>query len=215
MAAAVRPRASERMRQAFDRMRRHVRARGLVVGTAAALIPALLWRLRIYLLAAYRHPGSAPADPRGTDDLERLTRPDGFSPADLAALREYGGDALLAKVEKRFALGDWVAVARQDGEIACCCWVHETSTYPPGSHDPAAFLQSAFTLEHFRGAGLFPRTLLFVVRILQQERPGLPVYIEAAVDNLSSRRAIEKAGFVREGLRVASPFFQKWFPARS
>jgi hypothetical protein len=215
MVAAVRTNASERIRQALDRMHRQVRARGLVAGIAAALVPAVLWRLRVYLLAAYRHPGNAPADPRGTDDLERVTGPDRLSPADRAALLDYGGDALLAKIEKRFALGDWVAVARQDGEFACCCWVHETSTYPPGAEGRAAFLQSAFTLPPFRGAGLFPRTLLFVVRVLEQESPGLPVYIEAAVDNLSSQRAIEKAGFVRTGLRVTSPWFQRWFPART
>jgi hypothetical protein len=214
MVAAVRTRASERMRHAFARMRRHVRARGIVVGLAAALVPAVLWRLRIYLLAAYRHPGNALPDPRGDDDLQRVTRPDGFSPADRAALHEYGGDALLVKFEKRFALGDWVAVARQDDALACCCWVHETRTYPPGTRGRAVFLQSAFTLEHFRGAGLFPRTLLFVVRCLEEESPGVPVYVEAAVDNLSSRRAIEKAGFVPAGFRVATPLFQRWFPAR-
>jgi GNAT superfamily N-acetyltransferase len=215
MVAPRRPRGSDRVREAVDRVRRHVRARGLVGGLAGALASALLWRLRIHLLASYRHPGGLASVPDGADHVERVTRPDELSAADRDALREYGGDVLFARVEKRFAQGDWVAVARQDGELACCCWVHETSTYPPGAQGAAAFLQSAFTLPRFRGAGLFSRALHFVVRVLEQERPGLPVYIEAAVDNLSSRRAIEKAGFVRAGLRVTSPWFQRWFPTRT
>jgi hypothetical protein len=196
---------------AADRVRRHVHARGLVKGVAWALVPAVLWRVRVYLLAAYRHPGNAVGEVEG---IERVTRPDGFSAAERDALRAYGGDALLAKFEKRFAQGDWVAVARQDGTLACCCWVHETRTYPPGASERAAFLQSAFTVPRFRGRGLFPRTLLFATRFLLTEHPERPVYIEASVDNLSSRRAIEKAGFVRMGLRIASPWFQRWFPTK-
>jgi hypothetical protein len=214
MVAPRRPRGSDRVRDAVDRLRRHVRARGLVGGLGGALVPALLWRLRVHLLASYRHPAGLVGVPDGSDHIERVTRPSVLSAADEIALREFGGDVLLARAEKRFARGDWVAVARQDGNIASCCWVHETSTYPPGAPGAAALLQSAFTLPRFRGAGLFPRTLLFVVRVLEQERPGLPVYIEAAVDNLSSRRAIEKAGFVRAGLRVTSPWFQRWFQTR-
>ena len=67
------------------------------------------------------------------------------------------------------------------------------------------FLQDAFTLPGFRGGGLFPRTLAFVEECEERERPGLPIYIEAAIDNLPSRRGIEKAGFVRVGLRVTAP----------
>jgi hypothetical protein len=211
MVAPRRPRGSDRVPDAIERVRRHVGARGL----AGALVPALLWRLRVHLFASYRHRGGLAGDPDSSDHIERLTRPNELSAADRGALREYGGDVLLARVEKRFAQGDWVAVARRDGALACCCWVHETSTYPPGAQGAAAFLQGAFTLEPFRGKGLFPRTLLFVVRVLEQERPGRPVYIEAALDNLSSRRAIEKAGFVRAGLRITSPWFQRWFPART
>jgi len=212
MVAPLRNRMWERFGFAVDRLRRHVRARGLVLGVAWALVPAVLWRLRVYLLAAYRHPGNAPADDRRIDGVERVPSPDCLSAADCAALREFGGDPLLAKFEKRFAQGDWLAVARHDGELASCCWVHRTATYPPGSQGPVAFLQSAFTLPRFRGAGHFTHTLLFVVRLLEEESPALPVYIEASVDNLSSRRAIEKAGFVRAGLRVASPRLQRWFP---
>src|SRR5262245_9639742 len=214
MVAPLPPSASDRVREAVERVRRHVRARGLVAGLAGALVPALLWRLRVYLLAAYRHPGGAGEDPPPSGGIERVTRLEGLSASDKDALREYGGDALLARVAKRVAQGDWLAVARREGAIACYCWVHETSTYPPGAQGPAAFLQSAFTLPRFRGAGLFPRTLLFATRFLQADCPDRPVYIEASVDNLSSRRAIEKAGFVRVGLRVTSPFFQRWYPAR-
>jgi hypothetical protein len=214
MVAPLRGRTSERFRFAIDRLRRHVRARGVVKGVAWALVPAVLWRLRVYLLAAYRHPGSVGVVPEEMDGLERVTRPDGFSAADRDALREHGGDALLARIEKRFAQGDWVIVARQEGALACCCWVHETRAYPPGASERAAVLQSAFTVPRFRGRGLFPRTLLFATRFLLTECPERPVYIEASLDNLSSRRAIEKAGFVRTGLRVASPWFHRWF-ARS
>src|SRR5262245_35778169 len=209
MVAPLRRRGTDRVRGAVDRIRRHVRARGLFRGLAGAVVPALLWRLRISLLASYRHSGAAAGVPESSPDIERVTRPDELSAADREALRDYGGDVLLDRVEKRFAQGDWVAVARREDALACCCWVHETSTYP-GTSGRVAFLQGAFTLPRFRGAGLFPRTLLFATQLLQAERPERPVYIEAAVDNLSSRRAIEKAGFLPVGLRVTSPWFQRW-----
>jgi GNAT superfamily N-acetyltransferase len=216
MAAGALPALRDRVRRALDRMRRLVRARGVVAGLALAVGPAILWRLRVHLLAVHRHPGGrAPdGDAEASSPVEKVTDRSGLSEADLAILREHGGDALVARFDHRFSHGDWVAIGRVDGALASFCWVHEVSSYVPGGGARVAFLQSAFTLPHFRGGGLFPRTLAFAVRCVERARPGMPIYIEAAIDNLSSRRGIEKAGFLRVGLRVTTPLGQRWFPAR-
>jgi GNAT superfamily N-acetyltransferase len=212
MAGGALPPFRDRVRNALDRMRRLVRARGVVPGLALAVGPALLWRLRVHLLAVYRHPGGnsgVPDDP----SVELVTGWEGFTEADRAVFREYGGDALVARLRLRLSRGDGAAVLRSDGALACCCWVHEVSSYPPGARERALLLQSAFTVPGFRGRGLFPRTLSFAVRCLERDRPGVPIYIEASIDNLPSRRGIEKAGFARVALRVTSPLGQRWFPA--
>jgi hypothetical protein len=145
--------------------------------------------------------------------VEKVTVREGLSEEDIAVLREYGGDALVARLERRFSQGDWAAIARIGGALASCCWVHEVSSYPPGGKERVLLLQSAFTLPRFRGRGLFPRTLAFAARCLGRDRPGVPIYIEASIDNLPSRRGIEKAGFARVAFRVTSPLGQRWLQA--
>jgi GNAT superfamily N-acetyltransferase len=217
MAGGALPPFRDRVRRALDRMRRLVRARGVVTGLALAVGPAILWRLRVYVLTVHRHPGgrSSDGDAFVSSPVEKVTDRSGFSEADIAVLRDHGGDTLVARFDHRFSQGDWVVIGRVDGALASFCWVHEASRYKPGGGARVAFLQRAFTLPRFRGGGLFPRTLAFAVQCLERERPGMPIYIEAAIDNLPSRRGIEKAGFVRVGLRVMSPFGEGWFPVRT
>jgi hypothetical protein len=216
MAAGALPALRDRVRRALDRMRRLVRTRGVVAGLTLTVGPALSWRLGVHLLVVYRHPVIEPPHGDGgvSSSVERVTVREGFSEADLAVLRQHGGDTLVARFDRRFSQGGWAAVCRVEGALASCCWVHESEGYPPGGRARVVFLQDAFTLPRFRGGGLFPRTLVFVVELLKRERPGMPIYIEAAIDNLSSRRGIEKAGFLRVGLRVTTPLGQRWFPAR-
>jgi hypothetical protein len=216
MAGGALPPFRDRVRRALDRMRRLVRARGVVAGLALTVGSALLWRLRVHLLVVHRHPGGAPGgDAFVSSPVEKVTDRSGLSETDIEVLREHGGGTLVARFDHRFSQGGWVAIGRVDGALASFCWVHEASRYTPGGGGRVAFLQSAFTLPRFRGGGLFPRTLAFAVQCLERERPGMPIYIEAAIDNLPSRRGIEKAGFVRVGLRVVSPFGERWFPVRT
>ncbi len=204
----------QRIGRAIDRLRVDIRSRGLLAGIAATLGSIVLWRLHIYLLAVYRRPAGEEVDLGWGQEGERVSAMDDLEPDDRMALRNYGGDPLLAVFERRFAQGDWLAISRQEGALACCCWVHETSRFPPAGKRRVAVLQDCFTLPSFRGGSLYPRTLAFAARRLARDRPDLPIYVESSIYNRSSMRGIEKAGFVRVGLRLASPLLSRWFPVR-
>src|SRR5262245_52205230 len=171
--AAGAPPLRERARNAVERMRGLVRARGAVRGLALAVFPALLWRARVHLLAVYRHPGGEGALPASAPLAEKAAAWEDFTEADRSALREHGGDALLARFRLRLSQGDWAALTRSEGALVGCCWVHEVSTYLPAGESRAALLQDALTVPRSRGGGLFPRTLAFVVSRLQRDRPEI------------------------------------------
>ncbi len=208
------PDDTSRMRRTLDRLHRQVRWRGWLGGIACTLGPALLWRLRVHLLTVYRRRPDPDANVGGSERAERVTTLEGLSGEDGRTFRTHRGEGVLATFERRFARGDWLAVSRENGALACCCWVHETGEYPPGAKGRAVLLLDGYTLASFRGRGHLPRALDFAARHLAHDRPDLPVYVETSIENHPARRAFEKAGFERVGLRVTGPRLDLWFPRR-
>ena len=208
------PDDTSRMSRALDRLRRQIGWRGWLAGIACTLGPALLWRLRVHLLAIYRRRCDHDADLEGSEGGERVTTFEGLSGEDRLALRTHRGDGVLAMFERRFARGEWLAVSRENGALACSCWVHEARDYPPGAKGPVAILLDVFTLSPYRGRGHLARAIDFAARRLAQDRPDLPVFIETSIENHSARRGFEKAGFECVGLRLTGPRLNLWFPRR-
>ena len=101
------------------------------------------------------------------------------------------------------ARGDRCAVARcGDTELACMCWIEETTKYcfAPGSR--GFMIHNCYTLPEHRGKGLYPATLSFACNDLRSQVEAARIFIECSVVNYASQRGILKAGFAPLGWTI-------------
>ena len=70
----------------------------------------------------------------------------------------------------------------------------------------AQMIGPCHTGDAFRGRGIFPRLLRYVVKALQEQGLG-PFYVFAEASNTASIRGMEKAGFVRRGIWRGKRYF--------
>jgi len=72
---------------------------------------------------------------------------------------------------------------------------------PPEARQlPCYWITYCRTKKDFQRRGLFTRAILKLVATAQRESPGAYILIDVETNNIASRRAIERAGFVRSGL---------------
>jgi CelD/BcsL family acetyltransferase involved in cellulose biosynthesis len=127
--------------------------------------------------------------------------------------RELGPDRLQL-FRERLAAGDRAVVALCGGRLAHIAWIGNRTaiTAPetgPGCVLPlpheAAVIYDYWTLDEFRGSGVFPAVLQ---SLLEEElRPGRDVWVYCVRENASSRPEILRAGFAESGRLVRTVLF--------
>jgi len=121
------------------------------------------------------------------------------SPADLAPFDQLGPGAL-SDARSRVAEGGAPWLILEDDRVAFACWIlpHVPTRAAPGGRlqlpDGLLCLEYSITQEDYRGRGLAPAAWCAIADALQVD--GITALItKVGVDNVPSRRAVEKAGF--------------------
>ncbi len=176
------------------------------VGTAGALVRrGRRWLGSARELRVYAHDAAGVAD--GAED--DLIRRDALE--DLLTYEAVEGSPtsreFLSGALARIEAGAHVYTSVADGRLAHWGWLaerQETSflsevrtgfTFPPNS----ACLYDFYTHPHYRGRGLYTRSLRRMLRDAARVPGTEKVYIFVLADNIASRKVIEKAGFRYEG----------------
>jgi len=168
---------------------------------AVRIFRGILWRLlrrtRVMVLLAPRN-DSGPICPEGCV-LARVADAASAADRDLVkeAMRAAGEPNGL--VTPRLAHGDeffgWV----HDGRVVSFGWVtfqdRKVGPFPLAEVAGRAFLYNFYTLEEYRGRGLYPALLLAMRHVLGLEKVAEFV-IDVNARNAASARGIEKGGFV-------------------
>lgn len=132
-----------------------------------------------------------------------LNSAEDWSASDLEILQGFLPERDLQLFKGFFARGDRCAVARcGDAELACMCWIEETTKYcfAPGSR--GFVIHNCYTLPKHRGKGLYPATLFFACNHLRSQMKSVRIFIECSVVNYASKQGILKAGFVPLGWTI-------------
>ncbi len=115
-------------------------------------------------------------------------------------LKKYEYDYENYPKEFRMHLHDEIAnffVAMKGEDILHITWCYSSGYHNRllSMHNGEVEIKRAYTLPGFRGRGLAPRTLFFIINYLKDH--GIKrIFISVQGDNLPSIRAIEKTGFV-------------------
>lgn len=187
-----------------------IAAQGLAASVGYYLGTVLLGKCGVHVLAVYRNSGS-PEEPRPSGGVV-VTTWEQLEIADRGSLETYGGRTVLANFSHHFDRGDRAVVLRVRGEFACVCWLRVTAAYAPSRGREAALIQNGFTLPAHRGAGLHPQVLRLGTALLLKEDAARPVFVESSIFNRGSLHGIEKAGFIRTGLRIEALGFDRFVP---
>jgi peptidoglycan/xylan/chitin deacetylase (PgdA/CDA1 family) len=157
--------------------------------------------------------GDAFPEERAGDTFDVVHDEAGLSARDRELLAGYGGAPLWATFQQAFRDGWRCVIARAQGELACVCWLAETSGYEPANRKRCWVVQRCFTLPGQRGRAHYQRALRFSAVTIVRADPTTPIMIESSIWNPSSVRGIEKAGFHPVGNRLqlwaASQFFPR------
>ena len=122
-----------------------------------------------------------------------------LTPSEGRALRLAGDDW-----ETRWRQGDRCFVAWEGETCVHFSWVSTRENYLAEAHrrieleDGQAYVYDCFTAGAQRGAGIFPAVLSFIREHLYSEGRTC-IWIAVEEENLSSKKAIERAGFSKVG----------------
>jgi RimJ/RimL family protein N-acetyltransferase len=173
-------------------------------------------KLGIKFLSAYEYTAQSQALPATSQvTFDMWNSFDDCRGRDAEILKQYFSEDESRLFREFFGRGDTCAVARcTNEEIACLCWIEETTNYCFERGNRAFVIHNCFTLPPHRGKGLYPQTLSYACRYLQRNanRPnGVPVriFVDCAIANFASKRGIEKAGFARLG-KIITAFNRSW-----
>jgi GNAT superfamily N-acetyltransferase len=116
-------------------------------------------------------------------------------------------------VTPRFAQGDEFFCWTSRGEVASFGWVTYRGRVVGGlrlAEAPGrAFLYNFYTLERYRGRGLYPALLLAILSSLRREQITEAI-IDVSIRNKSSVKGIDKAGFSPIAQVVHLTLFRHW-----
>jgi hypothetical protein len=176
-----------------------------VFGVAGDKVGIRIWE-------AFEYPQHfAPLPPSTVATFSMLESMADWTPRDLDLLDKYQSMSLQSLYGEYFAAGDKCAVARWEGtELACVCWSHPTKDYPLAPGINSFLIRNCFTLPHYRGHGLYPKTLAFACSSLRlSECQPVRIFVNCSAFNYASKKGILKAGFEPAG-RIIRAFKQSW-----
>jgi peptidoglycan/xylan/chitin deacetylase (PgdA/CDA1 family) len=174
---------------------------------------ALLERAGVEIVRVFEWAGGdTMPDERAGDTFHVVRSAEELSARDRELLAGYGGAPLWATFEQAFRDGWRCVIVRSRGELACVCWLAETSGYEAANRRRCWVVQRCFTLPGQRGRAHYQRALRFSAATLLRAEPQTPIMIESSVWNASSVRGIEKAGFSAVGNRLQVWSSSQFFP---
>jgi hypothetical protein len=191
------------MTRVFTRLRSIAQSMGLCRALVYVVFTVILERIGFHLNYVFErklHHGGSPMAPTGFT-VKPAREISDLSAQDLQALQQYGGDGLIEGFLKAFEAKKFCVVLRSaTDKLATVCWVERVDSFAPCSASPCILVARCFTLQQFRGMGLYPAALKTIDALLPNEMRQLEkLVIECSTFNFASRSGIMKAGFQISG----------------
>jgi CelD/BcsL family acetyltransferase involved in cellulose biosynthesis len=200
------------------RMAQRMRAQGIGRSLSYILVTVLLERLGISIFHVFEAVEEEAARFTAKDlKLATLKNMASFTPADIEALKSYGGPRLLRQFETAFARHEACATARRsDGKLAGTVWWTMTRDYAPAKRPECALFERGFTFPEYRGLGVLPAVLAYGACWNREQHPELgAAFGECSVSNAASKRGILKAGFKPIGILITVGRWKYFWDRRS
>ncbi len=179
------------------------------------LFTVLLTRLGVSVHHVFQR-GTIPARQHRPEGVEFAVAESSqqLRPADWEVLKAYGEEPLLQEFAAAFARRERCALARcADGKLGCVCWIVSLQGFPRAGHGRCVVIQRCFTVPEHRGEGLYPLTINSACNDVRRTMgEGIPIFMESSVWNFASTQGIEKAGFVKVGVRLVIGRWNWYWP---
>jgi hypothetical protein len=192
-------------RAKLQRLAQRMRAQGIGQGINYLLVTVLLERLGISIYHVFEAVEEDAARVTAKDlKIAMLKDMASLTPADIEALKSYGGPRLLRQFEAAFARHEVCSAGRRsDGKLAGTVWWTMTRDYAPAKRPECALFERGFTFPEYRGLGVLPAVLAYGACWNREQHPELgAAYGECSVSNAASKRGILKAGFKPIGILI-------------